>query len=104
MSGTGTSSRTRALPYSCMRAAFISLSFPVLVRELAGCDQRRASADTGARNGPTHKRRRRAALTRMEYLPHPYRPSAGTFLPGRKLLENLVQQPSTATAASATAT
>src|SRR5262249_21230823 len=24
MSGTGTSSRTRALPYSCMRAAFIS--------------------------------------------------------------------------------
>src|SRR5262249_28350795 len=26
MSGTGTSSRTRALPYSCMRAAFMSIS------------------------------------------------------------------------------
>src|SRR5262249_6322862 len=32
MSGTGTSSRTRALPYSCMRAAFILVSsFPRLV-------------------------------------------------------------------------
>src|SRR6516165_10796652 len=30
MSGTGTSSRTSALPYSCMRAAFISASFPAL--------------------------------------------------------------------------
>src|SRR5262249_26984464 len=28
MSGTGTSSRTRALPYSCMRAAFMS-AFPL---------------------------------------------------------------------------
>src|SRR5262249_6690753 len=29
MSGTGTSSRTRACPYSCMRAAFMSASFCV---------------------------------------------------------------------------
>src|SRR5262245_61174223 len=32
MSGTGTSSRTGGLPYSCIRAALISASFPVLVR------------------------------------------------------------------------
>src|SRR5215475_8190556 len=34
MSGTGTSSRTRALPYSCIRAAFMSASFPALVRKV----------------------------------------------------------------------
>src|SRR5215471_3228816 len=32
MSGTGTSSRTSGLPYSCIRAAFMSASFPALVR------------------------------------------------------------------------
>src|SRR5262249_49287 len=35
MSGTGTSSRTRALPYSCIRAAFMSASFPALVRKVS---------------------------------------------------------------------
>src|SRR5215469_16216385 len=38
MSGTGTSSRTRALPYSCMRAAFMSASFAALVRKMVSSD------------------------------------------------------------------
>src|SRR5262245_8839085 len=38
MSGTGTSSRARALPYSCIRAAFMSASFPALVRKVPSPD------------------------------------------------------------------